>query len=551
MKYLNYKVIIILIISIVLTSITTQLSYQISKQYFKNHSFFYDPVMTFSTSIPFYNRMQKEAHLNQVASRLNFAKLHFEGNPKSPIYFIPVILFAPKLLLTPWSTLPVTAFMLCTFLFILGYSVHLRNKNLLYSITLMCLFCAAPVLLDPFWGLSSGWFDMPAGFLLSASIISFINWHNYRKPIWLILFPVLASLAVLGRSILSLYAVTIIAPLLIYSLYFCFKQNGRFLKNIIKPTFIILLISGIVCGYYLYLHFNAIFFYYAKVVYSKTDSVIKSAGFVSNTIGIVGKKYMLFIIILFAALFIKYLFNNKFKTINFFFYAWILLILPFFWIFILKSTGVYHVYLVEYSLLFILFLPFNFLDNNFINSKILKNMNYIIIIISCCFILTSYYRFSFEAKHPNTSQRESKKLDITIAGFVKNLKPDQTWVAFFDEDYSRIPNCECFYRYGIYPEKYSKMNFYLHNEYWNSYYPDLSSDEIADSICKNIDKLSLIITFNNVNDIDKFKSEEDFRFARNIAKKVATYMQTKPNWEKKLIYKTKAYSDLAFYLKKD
>jgi hypothetical protein len=552
MKFLNKSVIILLLVSISLTFLSIRISYNLSRKYFKSHSFFYDPVMSFSSNIPFYKRMQKEEKLNIIASRLNFAKLHFKSNYKSPAFFIPAILLAPRLLLTPWYGMLSTSIMLLIFLYVLGYSVYLRYKKIDFSIAIICLFSAAPVLIDPRWGLSSGQFDLPAGFLFASGIISFLNWHQFRRPEWLICFSFFVSMAILGRAIISAYLAFVMVPPIIYSIFLYYKQDRDIIKCIIKPLISAVIIIGIFCGYFLYIHFNSIFFYYSKLLFSKTDSVIKAAGCFFYTSRITGSLYLLLVCIFIIFIFLfQYLKKQSLKIPEFLMYLWIVSILPVYWIFFLKSTEVYYVYLIELPILFILFLPQGISAFASIKRGVSGIFSAAIILLSGCFILSSFYSFSYHSDNPGIYEKDSKKVDRTIASFIKDLKPGQTWTAFFDEDYSRIPNCECFYRYGVYPEKYSDIIFYLHNNYWNSYFPGMSPQQIADSICRKTDNLSLIITFNNISDINKFKPGENFDFAKEIAGRVTSYVQESPGWEKRFVYKTINYSELAFYFRKD
>ena len=546
------SILILLVVTILLTTIIVTLSQSISQSYFKTHTFFWDPVMAYSRNIVFYERMEAEADLNPIASRVNFAELYFKGEPKAPIYGLPIILFAPKLLLSPWANLPVSSLMFAVFLFILGYSIFLRTKHIVFSFSIMCISAAAPVYFDPIWGIASSWYDLPAGFLLAASIIAFINWHTYRKTIWLVLFPTLLSFSILGRYVISAYGFVIIAPLFIYSIIDYYIKEKKFLKNIMYPVLVVLFLCLIICGYFLIIHFEFTYNYYSKMSYGIAGSILDSIKICSEVFTIIGITYvltMVFLLLLIIAYIVKIYKKIQFK--NILFYTWIISALPLYLVVIVRSMGNHHTSLIELPIMSVLSIG---LGVFLINNK--KLMNYISIgffIISLLFIISSYLHFSKFSITTNCLEKEDKELTKEISKQVKNLPPDKTWASFFAPDHSRVVNCECFYNYKVYPKTNSDVTFYGYSTYWKFFYTDKTVDEISQIICEGIEKSDVFITFNSkvdVNNAIKPNQLDDFKTAKQITYNVVDYMNTNPNWKKQEIISTIQYSNLALYRKK-
>jgi hypothetical protein len=546
------SILVLLIVTFLLTSIIVTLSQSISQSYFKTHTFFWDPVMAYSRNIAFHERMQAEANLNPIASRINFAKLYFKGEPKAPIYCLPIILLSPKLLLSPWANLPVSSLMFAIFLFILGYSVFLRTKNILLPISIMFLVSAAPVLFDPKWGIASSWYDLPSGFLLVASIISFVNWHFFRKTHWLVLFSILVSLASMGRYINAAYAFIIIAPLFLYSLIIFYKSELNFIKNIVKPIGIVLGIVLLLSGYFLWYHLEFTLNYYSKMAYAISDSsydCLKDFLIVFKMIGSI-YSYNLFLLVV-VGLYFVWKQYKKFQVSNFIFFLWIIISLPLFWIVIFKSLWNYNTDLIELPIIHILWLVLIPVD--FKNKKVVKYGSIFILSISIFFIISSYYTYSNISKNTSPLEKEEKQLTSVISKQIKDIQPQKSWASFFAPDYSRIINCECFYNYNVFPKINKEVTFYVYSTYWKFFYKDKSVQEISKNICENIEKSDVFITFNtkvDVNIVIKPNQLDDFKIAKQITNNVVDYMNNNQNWEKEEVISTIKYSNLAVYIKK-
>ena len=498
------SILVLLVVTILLTSIIVTLSQSISQSYFKTHTFFWDPVMAYSRNIVFYERMEVEVDLNPIASRVNFAKLYFTGEPKAPIYGLPIILFAPKLLLSPWANLPVSSLMLAVFLFILGYSIFLRTKHTLLSIASMFLVSAAPVLFDPKWGIASSWYDFPSGFLLAAAIISL------------------------------------------------YKKESHFLKNIVKPTAIVVGIVLLLASYFLLYHFEFTLNYYSKMAYAISDSVIDCFKDFLIVFKMIGYTYSTSIFLL--GIFLLYFFWIKTKKLNItntIFFLWIVVSLPLFWIVLFKSVGNYNTNLIELPIIHILWL--GIIPGVLNNKKIVNYICILLIVVSIIGMFFSYTNYLNNSKSVTQIEKKEKKLTQEISNQIKHLSPEKSWASFFAPDHSRIINCECFYNYKVFPKINKDVTFYGYSTYWKFFYKDKTVDEISQTICEGIEKSDVFITFNSKEDVNnaiKPNVLDDFKTTKQITYNVVDYMKNNPNWEKQEIISTKQYSNLALYRKK-
>lgn len=546
---LKKQIAILLIFSLIITICVIYSSLKISKEYYNTHSFFYDPVMSYSQTIPFYKRMQQEAHLNQFVSRVNFAILHFKADPKAPFSLIPTIFFFPQLLASPWAMIPSVSLMLFVFLFILGYSLYIRKHSILYCFSIMIFFCAAPVLYNPERGIVAGWLDLPASLLLVSGIISFLNWNTFKKNQWLIFCGIFISFACLSRSTLIVYAFILLGFPFFYSIIQNYYKHKNVLNEILKPLLIILLTVFLLLFHFYFYHFKFNYWYYTHLSSGIANSIKDSFNHFMKVIPIIGSYYLIIFLLFISLIIIQYYKKiNKVCFQNIYKFAWIILILPFMWIFINKTGNTYHVYLIEFTLLFLLFIPFD--------GSIFKNSNFttrigiplFILFFSIFSILFAYNTNLYIAKNPSQEAREIKQLNKKISSYIITLKKGETWLAYFDDDYTRISNCEAYFQYGYYPDAYAKGILYMHNVYWRSYYPNLTNQQIADSLCSLIPQTNLIITFANKKDIDKIISP-NFSISRKVLYSVYDYLENNPMWLKVEVFKTKKYSNLAFYKK--
>ena len=354
MKAISKPLLIIVILSALLSIGLIKCSQVTVSKYYESHSFFYDPVTSYIKGIAFYHRMLVESSQNQIASRINFALLEFKANPRTPFFNIPIILFYPKLLATPWSTAPVACCMVCTFLVVFGFSLFLRKFKFIEIVSVMLLSISAPVLFDHFRGISSGWHDLPTAYLFAAGIISLINWYNFRNFYWIFLSVLLVSLASISRSIFAVYAIMAYSPLfIVFSV--SFLKKGLSVSKWLKFSSLLIVVF-IVSGIYHLIHFQSNYHYYThNSLTGKVPTVIDSLwSFIKlfETIGLI-------FVFLFLLLFSYFKSISIIKKNNLFLVLYPVLIFPFFWIFYYQmGKSAYHVMLTIVPYLFILFLFF-------------------------------------------------------------------------------------------------------------------------------------------------------------------------------------------------
>ena len=88
--------------------------------------FFYDPVGYQLYNVRVYGRLEE-------AGRLSVAAHEWLTNERYPLRTVPLILFAPTLLARPLGYLGTVLPMLAAFLVVLGWTVYLRSRNVLYA----------------------------------------------------------------------------------------------------------------------------------------------------------------------------------------------------------------------------------------------------------------------------------------------------------------------------------------------------------------------------------------------------------------------------------
>lgn len=522
----------LIVISIIFSVVLCVGAIYISNEYFKTHAYFYDPVGDYSRTIPFYERMQEEADLNPIASRLNFAKLWFQADPKSPFLYIPTILLYPKLLKTPWAMMPAMFFALTTLFYILGYSMRVRSQSYLAIISILLLFASAQFMFNPERGIAAGWLDLPASFLLTSGIIAFLNWRDFQNTYWLILSAIFIAFASMSRSTIIIYAaIVLFVPIIITFV----EQKKAFLK----PLGLYILIITILIMPFYYYSFEFNYRYYTSLNSGMADSVSSSITLFLQTFSLIGIGFMIvFILLLVLLMYVnrKTLVHQSKYTIGI--YVWIVCILPIVWIFIQKTGNTYHVYLTLYALLFVLFIGISQYSKQFVPSII----SYSVIIISGIVMYFSYSQYIKLAQNPTPEATDSKQLYKTIATHVSQLQQHETWSAYFDDDVTRIANVEAYKQYGVYPKKYAQGILYFHNSYWKAQYGDMTDDEIADSLVKLLPQNAFVVIPHSHNSIDSIVPPQ-YTTTRTVLHAALQYVKDN-DWEKRDSMRTKKYNTL-------
>lgn len=222
-------------------------------------------------------------------------------------------------------------------------------------------------------------------------------------------------------------------------------------------------------------------------------------------------------------------------------YVWILSILPLVWVLVQRTGSTYHVYLTLYSLLFILFIGIS----QHLKQTIGKSISFSIIVFSSIFMIYSFGTHLHSAQNPTLEAADTKQLYTNIAKHVSQLQPNETWLAYFDEDVTRIANVEAYNQYGVYQQKYAQGILYFHHSYWRAKYGDLSDAEIADTLVKLLPQNTFVIIPNSHECIDSIVPQQ-FTTTRAVLHKSLDYL-IHNNWERRDGFKTLKYGILDVY----
>jgi hypothetical protein len=522
--------------ALVFTSILTIPSIKILSTYYENYSFYYDPVTGISKGILFYQRMFEESHLNPVFSRLNFAILHFQADPKTALFYIPTILLFPKLLATPFAIVPAIFIICLIFFLIFGNALYQRGQSWPIIIFWSLILASAPVYWDIFRGIITGWYDLPTGFLLSSSLICLINWMEFNSKRSLYFAVLFVSLTCIARSIFAVYGVITFFPAFLYVSVSKIRSNEISLHNFLIHLFACLILAFFIAGVYHIIHYENNFFYYTKM--SVTGKVANSFdSFVSfiKLSKVIGIPYVLsfFVFFFISAKLSGFNRRNLIVSIS------ILFMLLVFWI-----GYVMLIILPLSSLLFLCLRKFDFA----------KKFNRLFIYAG--FILFSFWTlYSLSnnltlAQSPSFEARNTKHINSSIASELVSTDLNLPWSAYFEEDYTRIVNCELFFKYGKIQTAPYCLEQVLQDPYINAEYGKLSTNEIISDKLAKLSLLKLIIIHSNDSEIDQH-IEKRFHRCRKITHAILGHILTNNNWKLKKTFKSKKYGNLSLFINKD
>lgn len=151
-------------------------------------------------------------------------------------------IFAPSLLSWFYAPLLVVIPFLFTFLVIFGWTVYKRTGHIGYSICGILMFLSIAELTRHNWGIGSGFADWQSMLLLSSAALCLINALIAFELSWIRAFAVFVSFSVLARTTAVFYAVVICAPMLLLILIHQFKKErswGIILKVFVNIVIIL------------------------------------------------------------------------------------------------------------------------------------------------------------------------------------------------------------------------------------------------------------------------------------------------------------------------
>lgn len=348
----NQVVIILFILSFISVLITGKYVSDFTEDYYSFMAYTPDPMEGLI-------RNQEAYRLASSEGRLISFFNEFEYNSRSPLVAGFPLLVNPELLRNVNAHLMLVLPLLFFFLFLLGYLTWIRTKQVLYSIALIIFYITTYAVIVPYFGIGYNMPDTIAGYAAGCAGLCLLLWFERNKFLWLVLFSLSLSLAVLIRYIFSVYAFLIFSFPIIYILYQNFQYSKNFYSDVMKPLLVILIIVGGICGYFLIKHFNVNYEYYS--FWSTSGMSTMNIGMVDSAIsflyifaGLLRKIHLLLLLV--VLLFNLFFFNpdtHKYKQ-RIIIAAWFILILPFYWIVILKANGyvVSSIYLAGFPLIF-------------------------------------------------------------------------------------------------------------------------------------------------------------------------------------------------------
>lgn len=537
--------ILLIVLSILFSGFIIFPSIKILSFYYDHNPFYYDPVTGISKGILFYERMLSESHLNPIISRLNFAFVHFQADPKTALFYIPTIILFPKLLSTPFALVP-AIFIICTIFFIvLGKSLKYRNHSWNFILLVFIMVATPPIYWDCFRGLITGWYDLPTAFLLSSSIICLINWLEFNKKRSLYFAVIFVSLSCVARSIFAVYGIITFIPAFLFILIYKVKLKQIIFREFIIHIIACIALASILAGIYHLIHFENNFFYYTHMsITGKVQS--SSQSFISflNLSKIIGIPYLIFSILTF----IVFLCYTGIKRVNLIVSFAIIGLLLIFWIgFYHMGPSAYHVMLSILPLSSILFLSIKKFDIKIPINKI----TFLIGLISFpTFAFISIYKNIETAKHPSSEFQNTKQLNSSIAKELIVTDLNKPWSAYFDEDYTRIINCELYFQYGKVQNAPYCLEQVLQEEYIEAEYPNKSIDYIISDKIKKLPLLKFIVIYSNHPEID-LHIEKRFRRARKITHALLKFIDNNENWVLEKKFFSKKFGKLSLYKNKD
>jgi hypothetical protein len=131
-----------------------------------------------------------------------------------------------------------------------------------------------------------------------------------------------------------------------------------------------------------------------------------------------------------------------------------------------------------------------------------------------------------------------------------HLKANEIWVAYFDEQYTRISNAEAFYSFQFYPKSKIIFEQLIHQEYIDGAYPNWSEKQILKDQINNLSKLKLIVIFSDQKSL--FKGiPNNFSASRRITFGLMKHLEKNSNWTLYKTLHTLKYGNLAFYTRND
>lgn len=523
--YVNNAILLTLLIFLVSILIIV-VSYLINLSFFKNHTFFNDPVSYHLYNIKLYEYAIQHSFLETIL----FDITH---NSKCLIRTLPLI-FHPELLKYKYSFLLTTIPIFLLFIFTLFNALIKTLSNKLLVFGLIMFFLSANVLISPWYGLSVYWLDLTAGFALGSAIIHLIFWVKETKNKHLYANIAFCFIAFLARDRIFIFYSILSLPIYLYAFFRLWKDKNKVMQLLILYIFILF---PIVIRDILFVSDQM----KANYSYGLSQGIVKSFGTFSSAFinKFLSKSYIIVQLIIFVILLLsseKEPIKKFFLRIGLVFYT--IFAIPFFMIFILESTEAVHVYLIGITAIFFYPLFLKVKDYNYH-----KYLGLVLIFYSVFNFCSSYDKYQWKNINPHPYYKDSKLIADLIEK--KITKSKMRWMGFHDENYL-VPNVQTFYQKGFFPEEIDrKLFFSIHQSYLISAYNITDKFLMAKYFKDNIQFFDLLV----IPDSSKIDELFDNEYSKKISREVSNYVANNESWTIDTSLNTRSFGKIKLYVR--
>lgn len=523
--------------AVVATLLVAYLSVSLEKRYLDHHPYFFDAV-----SYSFYNaKLHQRVH---EVGRVTVAGEELSNNNRHPLRTVPLVIFAPSLLAHPFGHMATALPALFAFVFLLAYTLYRRVGRLAPAIAGSSIAIFLPGLYNPVSGIAAYWLDLTAALLIGAAILALLNSNRGRSLRWLILFVLLGSTAAFARYVSIAYLLFASVPVFVWYLVTCVREDGNWSRSVLLPIFVTVGTGVLVAGPYLVAHVGSVSEFYRLYGYALGAPIATSIhAALASLREFIGPPAILAIIVLAGAWLLNVLRSKKFDAKGLFVSTWLVLAIPIFLVFVLKTSAIHTISYAAILLLVALAVQWARSLNE--GGALFKRTGLIVMLI-----ISSgwggYYSSEWKlSSNPSQEAAEAKMLQTQLADQLARYGKRVVWNAYFDE-ISWIPSLDAFHRHGELPLPLGQdYVFSIHESVYKGNYPGWDSTQINEALLKNANTwLNIAVVFDDPNDANKYLPNE---LSRSAAGYLARSIQNDPDWRKEHEINTHRYGRLAVY----
>jgi hypothetical protein len=523
--------------AMVITLLTGCLSVLLEKRYLDQHPYFFDAV-----SYSLYNA--KLHQLVEEIGQVTVIRGELLNNNRNPLRTVPLVMFAPSLLAHPFGHMATSLPSLFAFVFLLGYSLYRRVGRLAPAISGSSIAALLPGLYNPISGIAAYWLDLTAALLMGAAILALLNSNHGRQLRWLLVFVLLGSCAAFARYVSIAYLLFASGPVFAWHLFSRVRKEGNWPRSVLLPALVTTVTGVLVAGPYLFAHVGSVSEFYRTYGYALGTPVATSIKAVLTSLrAFIGPAGILAIFVLTGAWLLQVVRARNFDTEGLLVPVWLVLAIPIFQIFVLKTWAPHTISYAAIPLLVALALLWaRFVKKD---GALFKRAGLIVMLIICAG-WGGYYTTEWKlSSHPSPEAAEAKVLQTQLADILAQYGRKTVWNAYFDE-VSWIPSLDAFYRHGILPLPLNQdYVFSIHESVYKGNYPGWGSAQINEALYKNANTwLNIAVVFDEPSEAEKYLPNE---LSRNAARYLADAIKNNPAWRKDHEIETHRYGRLAVY----